>query len=508
MRTLSGGCLCGGVRFEVDEPFIRASHCHCSRCRRHSGTAVCTQARVPRQQFRLLAGAELIRTYRGGDGYAVKAFCSVCGSSLFGGSWPDGSQVSIRLGAFDDDPGIRPQFHTFVDSRAAWDEISDDLPQYPGAWSRDATPRAGAPTLVAHFRHMAANGRWSNARLQAACAELAPREYFRDRGAWFGSIHATLSHIVVIDEWYLAGLHGERASRVDYGAVVHATLAEVTRAQEEADRRLLAYCESLTATRLGEVARWSDDDGDAHAEPVYLVLAHLFVHQIHHRGQVHDLLRQTGVAPPQLDEFFLRADTSRRAEELRRLGLLDPALPARSETASPLTSGTSATGRLPQGEAAVIREYAHGIDAAALRSCFVELQDFERAFDPAMPTGEAVADAYLQRMLERCSTWDGAVFVALVRERVIGFVCVWTRVPPEPDEPPVPYAFISDLIVLPTLRGRGVGQALIAEAERYARGRGTVMLKLDVMAGNRGALRLYEAVGFTRRRLEMAKVLR
>ncbi len=327
MPGLTGGCLCGGVRFEVDAPLLRANHCHCSRCRRHSGTAVCTQARVGREQFRLLSGAELVRTYRGGDGYAVKAFCSVCGSSLFGGRWPDGSQVSIRLGAFDDDPGIRPQCHTYVDSRACWDEIIDDLPQYPEGWSRDAVPRAGAPTLVAHFRHMAANNRWSNARLHACCATLPSAEYFRDRGAFFGSIHATVSHILAIDEWYLTGLHAERAGRVDYGAVVHATRAELTRAQKAADRRLLAYCNGLTPARLGEVAHWRDDDGDDHAEPVHLVLTHLFIHQIHHRGQVHDLLQQAGVAPPQLDEFFLRADAPRRAEELHRLGLADAAPP-------------------------------------------------------------------------------------------------------------------------------------------------------------------------------------
>jgi len=94
-----------------------------------SRPAVCTQARVLRGQFRLLQGKELIKVYGKGEG-AVKAFCSNCGSSLFGGDWPDGDQVSIRMGAFDDDPGIRPQFHTFVECRAPWDTITDDLPQY------------------------------------------------------------------------------------------------------------------------------------------------------------------------------------------------------------------------------------------------------------------------------------------------------------------------------------------------------------------------------------------
>ncbi len=132
---IEGSCLCGGVRFEVRGPFLRAGHCHCSRCRKHSGAAVCTQGRVRAADFRLLSGSELIRSFRPAGG-AVKAFCSVCGSSLFGGSWPDGPEVSIRLGAIDGDPGIRPQCHTFVGSKAPWDVICDGLPEHDGPLPR------------------------------------------------------------------------------------------------------------------------------------------------------------------------------------------------------------------------------------------------------------------------------------------------------------------------------------------------------------------------------------
>jgi hypothetical protein len=90
---------------------------------------VCTQGRVRREQFTLVSGSELLKNYKS-DGHASKVFCTECGSSLFGGDWPDGAEVSIRFGSFDGDPGIRPQWHTFVDSRAAWDEITDDLPQH------------------------------------------------------------------------------------------------------------------------------------------------------------------------------------------------------------------------------------------------------------------------------------------------------------------------------------------------------------------------------------------
>jgi hypothetical protein len=132
MQPVTGSCLCGGVRFEVSAPFRRANHCHCSRCRKHSGTFGLTQGRVPRDGFRLVQGEELIRVYRPTAGMA-KAFCSVCGSSLFGGTWPDGPEVSVRFGVLDGNPAIRPQYHSHTASAAPWDEIPDDgLPRHPG----------------------------------------------------------------------------------------------------------------------------------------------------------------------------------------------------------------------------------------------------------------------------------------------------------------------------------------------------------------------------------------
>jgi hypothetical protein len=131
MTPVTGGCLCGAVRYEVTQPFKRANFCHCSRCRKHTGAAASTQGRVPQDGFRLTAGAEHLRVYRPPGGGMAKVFCDVCGSSLFGGSWPDGPEVSIRLGTLDDDPGIRPQFHNFVADAPAWLPVPDDgLPRY------------------------------------------------------------------------------------------------------------------------------------------------------------------------------------------------------------------------------------------------------------------------------------------------------------------------------------------------------------------------------------------
>src|SRR5438046_9040331 len=99
-KKIGGSCLCGGVRFEVEPPFIRASHCHCERCRKHSGTAVCTQARVKREQLRLLQGRELIRVYGKGEG-AVKAFCVNWSSCLLGGEGAGRYGGALRVGALD-----------------------------------------------------------------------------------------------------------------------------------------------------------------------------------------------------------------------------------------------------------------------------------------------------------------------------------------------------------------------------------------------------------------------
>jgi hypothetical protein len=130
---VEGSCLCGGVAFEIELPFRRANVCHCSRCRKQSGGAGLVQGRVPREQFRLVRGGELIRTFVPQGGKA-KAFCSACGSSLFGGDWPDGDEVSVRFGTLDGDPGIRPEYHTFVASIPPWDALPDDgLPRFPEA---------------------------------------------------------------------------------------------------------------------------------------------------------------------------------------------------------------------------------------------------------------------------------------------------------------------------------------------------------------------------------------
>ena len=126
---LSGGCLCGGVRFEIDAPLESASYCHCTRCQRRTGTAASAQGRVAPGSFRLVSGAELVREFQLEDGWA-KCFCSTCGSQLWSRDRATDAR-SVRLGAFDRDPGVRPQWRQFVAYAAPWEAIPEDgLPRH------------------------------------------------------------------------------------------------------------------------------------------------------------------------------------------------------------------------------------------------------------------------------------------------------------------------------------------------------------------------------------------
>jgi hypothetical protein len=130
--VLTGGCLCGGVRYEVDESDLgRAGYCHCTRCQRRTGTAASANVSAERGAVRLTAGEELLRTWQPEQGFA-KVFCGECGSALF--SHPPGEPEarSIRLGTFDGDPGVRPEWRQYLAYAAPWEPVPDDgLAHFP-----------------------------------------------------------------------------------------------------------------------------------------------------------------------------------------------------------------------------------------------------------------------------------------------------------------------------------------------------------------------------------------
>lgn len=177
-------------------------------------------------------------------------------------------------------------------------------------------------SLIAHYRAMAENNAWSNYRIQVACAALSERDYRAKRTSFFPSLHLTLRHILEVDRFYIDQLEGTGTERRDMDDnLAIETLAELTPAQRAMDRRLIAYCSRLTPAILAGPVVLRRSDGSRPTDPAAAVLAHLFVHQIHHRGQAHAMLAGTRVAPPQLDEFFLAEDAAKRAPDLRALEL-------------------------------------------------------------------------------------------------------------------------------------------------------------------------------------------
>jgi ribosomal protein S18 acetylase RimI-like enzyme len=157
----------------------------------------------------------------------------------------------------------------------------------------------------------------------------------------------------------------------------------------------------------------------------------------------------------------------------------------------------------------LIRDYMPGEDRDRLRACVVELQEYERGLEASLPRGEEMADAYVAFLLERCSSASGRIFVAEVSHGVVGFVAVLAAVVPEsPDDAPTPYAYLSDLVVLPTHRRRGLGRALMEHAEEFARAAGATELRVGVLARNEAAGRLYESSGFRRYHVQLVKTLR
>ena len=129
---VTGGCLCGGVRFEIDEPIGPMTYCHCTRCQRRTGTAASAQARVEPGSLRFVQGEALVKGWKPEDGFE-KCFCSTCGGQLFSKD-PEGNIRSVRMGALDEDPGLTPKHRQYVAYAATWERIPDDgVPRFEEA---------------------------------------------------------------------------------------------------------------------------------------------------------------------------------------------------------------------------------------------------------------------------------------------------------------------------------------------------------------------------------------
>lgn len=188
-------------------------------------------------------------------------------------------------------------------------------------------------SLAHHLATMAYQNAWANHRLLNACAKLSQADFVATRTSFFPSIKATANHILTVDWYYLDALESaakaeppeSNPGRFFDPEEPFATCAQLQAEQRAADRRLVAYCSVLTESDLARPVGVMRRAG-IETESITRLLAHLFQHQIHHRGQIHAMLAGTPVKPPQLDEFFCSNEAPLRAQDFAELGFTEAAI--------------------------------------------------------------------------------------------------------------------------------------------------------------------------------------
>ncbi|WP_394823308.1 GFA family protein [Pendulispora albinea] len=117
------------MRYEIDGPLRRITHCHCSMCRKFHGAGVGTYATLRRARLRVVAGEEALTVFASSD-HATRSFCSRCGASLFFEDRDEPESVDVAIGTLDDEPDAMPWAHIFVADKAGWVDIRDELPRF------------------------------------------------------------------------------------------------------------------------------------------------------------------------------------------------------------------------------------------------------------------------------------------------------------------------------------------------------------------------------------------
>lgn len=164
--------------------------------------------------------------------------------------------------------------------------------------------------MLRHFKMLADYNRWANVQVYDAAARLSDAEFHEDRGAFFGSLHGTLNHLLVTDRLWMHRFNGTGVAPAALGVILHDDLAGLRATRVAEDRRIIAWIETLDAAALAaDVTYTSVLRPGAITHPLHLAIAHMFNHQTHHRGQCHTILTALGKPSLVLDLlYFLRSE--------------------------------------------------------------------------------------------------------------------------------------------------------------------------------------------------------
>ncbi|MHA1114069.1 MAG: DinB family protein [Alphaproteobacteria bacterium] len=155
-----------------------------------------------------------------------------------------------------------------------------------------------------YFRTLAAYNRWANEVIYAAVAALPAGEFEQPRAAFFGSIKGTLNHILVGDRSWRARIEAAAPPAYTLDQILYEDFPGLRAARTDEDARIVDLCAGLTEDRIAGDLSYRNFAGKPFTSPLSEVLGHLFNHQTHHRGQVHDMISRAGGEPPALDLIY------------------------------------------------------------------------------------------------------------------------------------------------------------------------------------------------------------
>ena len=156
-------------------------------------------------------------------------------------------------------------------------------------------------TTLTNFQLLANFNTWANMKIISSCKELDDVEYKKDRKAFFSSIHGTLNHLLIVDRAYISRIEG-----IDHGLkslcqILYENLYQLEKARIKEDKRLVDLVNSLSEKSIHKDITYKGFETGNTTYKINMILITLFNHQTHHRGQIHNMLSQAGIKPPQID---------------------------------------------------------------------------------------------------------------------------------------------------------------------------------------------------------------
>jgi len=156
-------------------------------------------------------------------------------------------------------------------------------------------------TQIANFLLLANFNKWTNEKIITSCKKLTEIEYKKDRGAFFSSIHGTLNHLLVVDRAYIFHIEGKDHGLKSLDQILYENLFQLEEARIKEDKRLIDLVNNLSKESINKEITYKGFETGNQTYTINLVLITLFNHQTHHRGQIHNMLSQAGIKPPQID---------------------------------------------------------------------------------------------------------------------------------------------------------------------------------------------------------------